>query len=371
MEGGTESTGGRAGSTGDEGGRPRVYDFDHARGAVGRHARVTPLLHDPWLSGEVGRDVHLKAECLQHTGSFKVRGAASRLEALSDVERARGVVVCSSGNHGRAVAVVAGRLGIRATIFVPEWVDPVKLEGIRARGAEAVCRGETFDESETLALEMAAKERMAYVSAYDDPYVIAGQGTLADEIIDQLGGVPPAAFVVPLSGGGLVGGIAAALRDRRADAEDDGSDVPEMEGDGWGSEAGKGTVEPACLAVSAENASVMLASLKAGHPVEVPEEETLANALAGGIGLDNRYSFGLVRDLVTAHATVSEEQIAEAMRYAMERARLVVEGGGAVALASLLSGVWDGIELADGPLVVILSGGNVSADTLVRVLRDG
>lgn len=331
--------------------RPRVYDFDHARAAVARHARITPLLRDPWLSERAGREVHLKAECLQHTGSFKIRGAASRLEALSDAERARGVVACSSGNHGRAVAYVAGRLGIQATIYVPEWVDPVKLEGIRARGAEAVCRGETFDESEALALEMAAEERMAYVSAYDDPYVIAGQGTLADEIIGQLGGTAPAAFVVPLSGGGLVGGIAAALRERRT-----------REGDGRG---------PVCLAASAENAAVMLASLKAGHPVELPEEETLANALAGGIGLDNRYSFALVRELVSAHATVTEEQIGEAMRYAMERVRLVVEGGGAVGLASLLTGAWDEVDLPDGPLVVVLSGGNVAAETLVGVLREG
>lgn len=368
MERGRESTGGRAGSTGDEGGRPRVYDFDHARGAVGRHARVTPLLRDPRLSEEVGRDVHLKAECLQRTGSFKVRGAASRLEALSDAERARGVVACSSGNHGRAVAYVAGRLGIPATIFVPEWVDPVKLEGIRARGAEAVCRGESFDESEALALETAAKERMAYVSAYDDPYVIAGQGTLAEEIIDQLDGAAPAAFVVPMSGGGLVGGIAAALRDREAGGGDDGR-ISGTDEDVRGT--GEGVRGPMCLAASAQNAAVMLASLNAGHPVELPEEETLANALAGGIGLDNRYSFALVRNLVDAHATVTEEEIAEAMRYAMGRARLVVEGGGAVGLASLLIGAWDEIDLPDGPLVVVLSGGNVSADTLTEVLRGG
>lgn len=369
MERGTESTGGRAGSTRDGSVRPRVYDFDHAREAVGRHARVTPLLRDPWLSEEVGRDVHLKAECLQHTGSFKVRGAASRLEALSDAERARGVVACSSGNHGRAVAYVAGRLGIPATIFVPEWVDPVKLEGIRARGAEAVCKGESFDESEALALETAAKERMAYVSAYDDPYVIAGQGTLAEEIIDQLDGAAPAAFVVPMSGGGLVGGIAAALRDRRRDRGEDGP--ASAQGDGSVDETREGVRAPVCLAASAENAAVMLASLNAGHPVELPEEETLANALAGGIGLDNRYSFALVRNLVDAHATVTEEEIAEAMRYAMGRARLVVEGGGAVGLASLLIGAWDEIDLPDGPLVVVLSGGNVSTDTLTEVLRGG
>lgn len=324
---------------------PATLDFEHARRAVARHALITPLLRDPRLSEEVGREVWLKAECLQHTGSFKVRGAASRLEALGADERERGVVACSSGNHGRAVAFVAERLGIPATIYVPEWVDPVKLEGIRAAGAAAVREGETFDESEGLALARAQAEGRTYVSAYDDPWVIAGQGTLADEVLGQLGGRRPSAFVAPLSGGGLIGGIAAA--------------AARWPGGG-----------PACLAASAENAAVMLASVRAGHPVELPEEETLANALAGGIGLDNRHSFDLVRDLVVQHATVSERAIARAMRYAVERLRLVVEGGGAVGLASVLSGAWRVTGLPEGPIVVVLSGGNVSEETLARVLRD-
>ncbi|MDX1495514.1 MAG: pyridoxal-phosphate dependent enzyme, partial [Longimicrobiales bacterium] len=218
----------------------------------------------------------------------------------------------------------------------------------------------TFDESEALALERAASEGLTYVSAYDDPWVIAGQGTLAGEVARQLG-APPSAFVVPLSGGGLIGGIAAALRE-------DGAE---------------GCRAPVCLAVSAERAAVMLASVQAGRPVELPEEETLANALAGGIGLDNRHSYDLVRGLVDAHATVSEEEIADAMRYAVERLRLVVEGGGAVGLAALLAhrvlegahtmesppAVDGGLLPDDGPVVVILSGGNVAEETLIRVLR--
>lgn len=330
---------------------------------MARHARVTPLLRDPALSERIGRGVFLKAECLQCTGSFKVRGAAARLEALSPDERHRGIVACSSGNHGRAVAFVAGRLGVPATIFVPEWVDPVKLEGIRRSGAEAVLAGETFDESEALALERAKHDDRTYVSAYDDPWVIAGQGTIAEEVLDQLrraspvsgrvargvgsaaDGPSPAAFVVPLSGGGLVGGIAAALR------------------------ASLGEHAPPCLAASAENAAVMLASVRAGRPVELPEHETLANALAGGIGLANRHSFALVRDLVAAHATVAEAEIGDAMRYGVARLRLVVEGGGAVGLASVLEDSWREVALPPGPLVVVLSGGNVAADTLTRALR--
>lgn len=331
--------------------RHAVFDFAHARVAVARHARVTPLLRDLGLSERVGRDVWLKAECLQPTGSFKVRGAAARLEALDDEERRQGIVACSSGNHGRAVAYVAGRLGVPATIYVPVWVDPVKLDGIVASGAEAVSEGATFDESEAMAIEVAHREGRSYVSAYDDPWVIAGQGTLAGEAMEQWseaggGEADPAAFVVPLSGGGLIGGIAAALAEG-------GSEGP----------------RPRCLAASAEKAAVMLASVRAGRPVELPEEETLANALAGGIGLDNRYSFDLVRESVTDHATVSEEQIADAMRYAVQHLRLVVEGGGAVALASVLSGVWSDADLPTGPLIVVLSGGNVVDETLAGVLR--
>lgn len=299
------------------------------------------------LSERLGRPVLLKAECLQRTGSFKVRGAAVRLETLSEEERARGVVACSSGNHGRAIAFVAGRMGVPAIVYVPEWVDTVKLEGIRSSGAEAVLAGETFDEAEAVAVRRASEEGRTYVSAYDDPWVIAGQGTLAAEILDQMD-VTPATIVAPLSGGGLIGGIATALADR------------------LGAEA------PRCIAVSAENAAVMLASIRAGRPVEIPEQDTLANALAGGIGLDNRHSFDLIRERIEDHVTVAEEEIATAMRYAIERCRLVVEGGGAVGLAAVLAGAWPRADdvSPEGPIVVVLSGGNVASETLVRVLAD-
>ena len=151
--------------------------------AVESIARRTPLLRAPELSDQLGRPVWLKAECLQVTGSFKVRGAAARLSALNDQERMRGVVSCSSGNHGRAVAYVAQKLGIPASVCVPEWVDPVKLEGIKRDGAEAVLVGSTFDEAESHALELSERTGRTYISAYDDPWVIAGQGTIALEIL--------------------------------------------------------------------------------------------------------------------------------------------------------------------------------------------
>ena len=321
-----------------------MIDFARARTAVAAHARVTPLLPAPELSERVGRDVLLKAECLQVTGSFKVRGAAARLAALTAEERARGVVTCSSGNHGRAVAWVAGRMGLPATIFVPKWVDPVKRAGIERAGARAELSGDTYDEAEALAIDRARTTGRTFVSAYDDEWVIAGQGSIAFEVIEQAG-EPPAAVLVPLSGGGLAGGIAGAFASMDSDP----------------------AARTPVVAVSAEHAAVMQASLRAGRPVEVPEQDTLANALAGGIGLDNQHSFALIRDLVGDHAAVSEDQIAEAMRYAVERLRLVVEGGGAVGLAALLSGSWRPGS-RPGPVVVVLSGGNVGVPALRQVL---
>lgn len=342
---------------------PVFPDFGAALEAVKLRARRTPLLPAPALGEALGREVWIKAECLQRTGSFKIRGASTRIEALTPEERERGVVACSSGNHGKAVATAAADAGVPAIVFVPEWVDPVKLAGIRAAGADARLHGATFDEAEEEAIRLARETGRVYISAYDDPWVIRGQGTMAREIVEDLGGRTPAIVLAALSGGGLIGGIASYFRERE--------------------EREPGAGVPLIAAVSARNASVMRASLDAGHPVEVPEEETLANALAGGIGLDNRYSFRLIRDVVDVHVSVSEEQIATAMRYAVERLCLVVEGGGAVPLAALLALVddlaeGDAVELRqlgasiasspEGPLVVVLSGGNVAPDALAAVL---
>ncbi len=321
-----------------------LLDFERARRAVAEVARVTPLMEAPELTDRVGRPVLLKLENLQVTGSFKVRGAAACLAALTPEERRRGVVVCSSGNHGRAVAYVAQRWGVPATVCVPRWVDPVKLAGIRAHGAEAVLAGATFDEAEARAILLARESGRVYVSAYDDPRVIAGQGTLALEVLEALD-APPAAFLVPLSGGGLAGGIAAALRRRL------------------------GAAAPTTVAVTAARAAVMLKSLEAGRPVDLPEEDTLANALSGGIGLDNQHSFALVRDLVERHIVVEEGEIENAMAFAFNDLHVIVEGGGAVALAALLSGRWrDGALPRERPVVVVVSGGNVDLATLSGVL---
>ncbi len=322
-----------------------VLDFEAAWAAVAGVVRRTPLVESVELSRTLGRTVLLKLESLQATGSFKARGAVVRLAALDAEQRRAGVVACSSGNHGRAVAWAARRLGIPATVCVPAWVDPVKLEGIRREGAEAVLAGATFDEAEAHAVALAEDDGRVYVSAYDDPSVMAGQGTIALEVLEALP-APPCAVLAPLSGGGLIGGIAAALRWRL------GADAP-----------------PA-VAVSAERARVMLASLAAGHPVELAEEDTVASALSGGIGLDNRWSFAAVRALVAEHVVVREEEIRAAMAWACTSLRLVVEGGGAVGLAALRTGRWELDPARDGPVVVVVSGGNVAAGLLADVLEE-
>ncbi len=315
--------------------------FEQALTSVRALVPPSPLIRAGDLSERLEREVWLKLENLQVTGSFKVRGAAARMAALTPAERVKGVVTCSSGNHGRAVAWVARQLGVPAVVCVPGWVDPAKLSAIRATGAEARLVGESYDEAEVEADRIATEEGLTFVHPFDDEHVAAGQGTVAIEILEQCPGV--AEVLVPLSGGGLAGGMAAAF-----------------------AEGGKPGV---VTAVSASAANVMLQSLKAGRPVSVSEEPTLASALAGGIGLANRISFALIRDLIDRHLQVGEGEIAGAIRYGFGELQMVLEGGGAVALAGLL-GPW--VTLAGrsttGPMVVVLSGGNLDVGRLAEIV---
>jgi len=322
---------------------PFRLDIPTAVAAIGPHIRLTPVLRVPDLVSPEGRNVFLKLESLQVTGSFKVRGAANRLLSLSDEETARGVVACSSGNHGRAVAHMAGVLGVPAVICVPDWVDAVKLEGMKAAGARVILSGATYDEAEAMATSLAEEEGRAFVQPFDDPWIAAGQGTLGLEILDQ---IPELGTVlIPLSGGGLAGGVAYALKER----------LPSVR----------------IIGVSAANARVMYESLRAGKPISMEEEETLAEALSGGIGLTNRYSLTLVRELVDEHVLVREDEIRRAMLYAFKSLNLLVEGGGAVALAALLCRGWDLIEDGGGGNVgVVVSGGNVSLQRLLQLTQE-
>jgi threonine dehydratase len=306
------------------------YDIASARGRIAEIALLTPVMQSPWLSDHTGARVDLKLECLQRTGSFKLRGAANKLLGLDAEQRRRGVAVCSSGNHGLATAFVAARLGITATVCVPEWVDPVKLAAIRKLGARAVVIGDTMEAAEEESLRLASGEGLEYVHPFDDPEVIAGQGTLGAEITEQVAGV--GTVLVPLSGGGLIAGVALAVK----------------------------AAYPAAriVGVSAAAAPVMARSVAAGALVRLPEVETVANALAGNLGRHNHHTLRLVAELVDEFVEVTEPEIEDAMRRLYAEHRLLVEGGGAVAVAALLN------QKAEpkGAVTAVVSGGNVDLD---------
>jgi len=297
----------------------------------------TPLTPSPGLSALVGAEVRLKLETVQPTNSFKVRGAASKLLSLPDEAAARGVVTASTGNHGRALAHVAGEVGVPAAVCVSDHVPPGKVAALEALGCELVVAGGSQTDALVAAERLVRDRGMTLVHPFDDPDVVAGQGTIGVELAED---APDTRTVlVPLSGGGLAAGVAVAVEDLLADVR--------------------------VVGVSMERGAAMAASLAADRPVELPEEPSLADSLQGGVGLDNRHTFALVRDLVDEVVLVTEREIWEAMRFALDHHRLVLEGGGAVGIGALLAGrVTD-----EGPVAVVCSGANVEAVQLAALAR--
>jgi threonine dehydratase len=315
-----------------------MRDIYSARARIAPIARRTPLVSSLALAELTGSEVRLKLESLQETGSFKLRGAANKLLCRDPAARQRGVVTVSSGNHGRALAYVANRLGLRAVVCLSDAVPANKRDAIQKLGAEVVVWGSTYDEATEEAYRLQEREGLELVHPFDDPLIIAGQGTIGLELLDEFPDLDT--VVVPLSGGGLLGGIAFALK-----SADPGIYV---------------------VGVSMERGPAMVESLRAGRVVDIVEEPTLADALAGGIR-PNRYTFELIRQTVDETVLVSEEEIAAAMVFALERHHLVVEGGGAVGIAALLSGK---IERLGERVAVVISGANVDLPLLLRVAQD-
>lgn len=296
---------------------------DHVIAAAERLTGITartPLIAAPSL----GADVHLKCENLQRTGSFKLRGAYNALAVLTPEQRARGIVASSAGNHGRGVSHAARLLGMRALVFVPSTIPEVKRQGILAEGAEIEASQPDYDSAQAAAMAFASERGMTFVHPCAGAPLLAGQGTVALEILEQLPEVRT--LVVCVGGGGLVGGIGAFVRAR----------APHVR----------------IIGAQSELTNAMAASLAAGRRVEVPVPPTLADGLAGQID-DDGFAYG--RFALDEIVTVSESVIADAIRWAHREHELRVEGSGAVGIAALLSGVVH----VDGPTVITVSGGNI------------
>ena len=320
---------------------PGLDEFERAREVVRPVARQTPMETSNFLGRRLGVAVYLKCENLQRTGSYKLRGAYHRLAALSESERARGVVAASAGNHAQGVAYAARELGIRATIFMPVGVALPKLEATRSYGADVVLQGDSIGETMEAATAFAAETGAVVIPPFDHPDVIAGQGTLGLEILEQ---APDATtIVVPVGGGGLAAGIASAAKQRAA-----------REG------------RPLrIVGVQAENAAPYVASLAAGEPRQVPIVPTIADGIA--VYKPGELNFAIIREAIDEVVTVSEDDIARALLVLLERAKLVVEPAGAVADAALMTGA----VKADGPVVAVLSGGNIDPLLMQRVVAHG
>jgi threonine dehydratase len=319
-----------------------ISDVEAARARIEGRVRRTPLSESAALSRLSGSSVHLKLENLQFTGSFKERGAANRLLSLSEAERARGVITASAGNHAQAVALHASRLGVTATIVMPEATPLVKVQATEQH-ARVILHGSGYDEAAERAAEIAEESAAVYVHPFDDELVMAGQGTIGLELLEQLPELD--AVIVPVGGGGLIAGIATVLRERK----------PEVR----------------IIGVESRTFPGMRRALESELPASVPP-----TALPGGKtiadGIAVRRVGQLTRQVVKARVDdivlVDEEEIAEAILLLLERERTVAEGAGAVGLAALLH---RDLGLAEKRVVVVISGGNIDVNLVSRVIQRG
>lgn len=320
---------------------PTLADIEAARETIAGVARVTPMETSKFLEGLLGSPVHLKCENLQRTGAYKVRGAYNRLSTLTAEQRQAGVVAASAGNHAQGVAFAARELGIPATIFTPVGVALPKLQATRRYGADVVLRGHSVEEALSAAKDFATRTGAVFIPPFDHPAVIAGQGTLGLEIVDQVPDVDT--VVVPIGGGGVISGIAIAVKGM---AERLGRDIR-------------------IIGVQAENAAAYPSSISAGEPVTITTSPTIADGIA--VARPGDMNFPIIRDLVDEIVTVSDDDVARALLVLLERAKLVVEAAGAVGVAAIMAGaVHD-----TGRTVVLLSGGNIDPLMMERIITRG
>lgn len=310
-----------------------------AKKRVYQVVKPTPFFQSIQLSEQYGSSVYLKLENFHEIGAFKVRGAANKILQLSNEEQKRGVATFSTGNHGLAVAYVAKKRGISATVCISNRVPKAKVDAIRRMGAHVEIVGEGQDDAETYCYELEEKYGLTVIKPFDDSAIIAGQGTIGLEMAAEEPDID--VVVIPISGGGLFAGVATALKLYN----------PKIK----------------TIGVSMERSPVMFESIRAGKPVILKEQPTLADSLLGGIGLDNTYTFEIVKQLVDDFVLVSEEEIAEAMGFMADEHRMIVEGAAATGVAALLNRKIDVTGMKAG---MIITGNNVDLSVISKVIQD-
>ncbi len=314
-----------------------LSDIQAARKRLSGLIHETPLLHDTALSQELGVAVYTKAENLQRAGSFKVRGAYNKISQLSPEEKARGVVAPSAGNHAQGVAVAAKMHGVKATIVMPTFAPLTKVMATKSYGAEVVLEGHSFDDAAAIARQLEQTKGYVPVHAFNDYLIMAGQGTIGLEILESLPEV--SVLVVPIGGGGLISGIATAAKALK----------PEVR----------------VVGVQAAGCSAVKPSLEAGHPVAVPEAQTIADGIA--VKRPGDLTLPIIRERVDQVVEVTDDEIARGIVHCVQKSKLVVEGAGAAGVAALLAGK---LSLKPGDTVcTVLCGGNIDGNLLARVIE--
>lgn len=310
-----------------------------ARKRVYQIVKPTPFIQSIPLSEQKSSSIYLKLENFHEIGAFKVRGAANKILKLSNEEKQSGIATFSTGNHGLAVAYVAKKLGIHATVCMSPRVPKAKVEAIRRAGAQIEIVGNSQDDAEKYCHELEKTHGLTVIKPFDDPDIIAGQGTIGLELIEEVPDLE--AVVIPLSGGGLFAGIALALK----------SISPSID----------------VIGVSMERSPVMYESIRAGRPVVMKEQQTLADSLLGGIGLDNQYTFDSVKQYADDLVLVSEEEIAEAMGFLAAEHRMIVEGAAATGVAALMQ---KKLKKQYKKAGTVITGNNVDLSIISRVIQE-
>jgi threonine dehydratase len=316
-----------------------LADIREARERVSDVARHTPLERSRSFSEMSGADLHLKLENFQRTGAFKIRGAMNRIQTLSETEREAGVVTASAGNHAQGVALAASRAGVDATVVMPKFAPVSKVKATRGYGASVRLEGVDYDEAQAYAHQLERDEGRTYVHAFDDPVVMAGQGTLGLEIVDDCPDLDT--VVVPIGGGGLISGVAVAIKQQLPDVR--------------------------VVGVQAEGAASAAKSLEAGEVTEIDSVDTIADGIATRSVGDE--TLEVMAEYVDEVVTVDDREIALALTLLLERAKTLVEGAGAVALAAVLSDAFEYDD--DETIVAALCGGNIDLNRLGTVIRRG